>query len=175
MASINNPFKSVDFSDMPPLQRFTAADGAALAYRYYSPNGAAARGSVVLVHGSSASSNSMHVLAKAFAKAGYAAYALDIRGHGGLRGRKEISTTSGSLKTILSRSPAQLHCRSRPPLPGFLRAVDLFSASPAVRGKTCFKAIFCCRHFWVRMPQTPGRPVEGGSTSAFPESSPSPS
>ncbi len=82
MASINNPFKSVDFSDMPPLLRFTAADGAALAYRYYSPNRAAARGSVVLVHGSSASSNSMHVLAKAFAKAGYAAYALDIRGHG---------------------------------------------------------------------------------------------
>ena len=82
MASINNPFKSVDFSDMPPLLRFTAADGAALAYRYYSPSGAAARGSVVLVHGSSASSNSMHVLAKAFAKAGYAAYALDIRGHG---------------------------------------------------------------------------------------------
>lgn len=83
MASINNPFKSVDFSDMPALMRFTAKDGAALAYRYYSPVGATARGSIVLVHGSSASSNSMHVLAKAYAKAGYAAYALDIRGHGG--------------------------------------------------------------------------------------------
>ena len=82
MASINNPFKSVDFSDMPPLLHFAAADGVALAYRYYSPNAATGRGSVVLVHGSSASSNSMHVLAKAFAKAGIAAYSLDIRGHG---------------------------------------------------------------------------------------------
>jgi non-heme chloroperoxidase len=36
----------------------------------------------VLVHGSSASSSSMHVMAKGFAAAGYAAYALDIRGHG---------------------------------------------------------------------------------------------
>jgi alpha-beta hydrolase superfamily lysophospholipase len=34
------------------------------------------------VHGSSASSSSMHVMAKSFAAAGYAAYALDIRGHG---------------------------------------------------------------------------------------------
>lgn len=47
------------------------------------------RGSVVLIHGSSASSASMHVLAKAFAQEGYAAYALDIRGHGdsGEKGR----------------------------------------------------------------------------------------
>jgi non-heme chloroperoxidase len=82
MASINSPFKSVDFSDMPPLLHFSAGDGAALAYRYYSPYGTTTKGSIVLVHGSSASSNSMHVLAKAFAKAGYAAYALDIRGHG---------------------------------------------------------------------------------------------
>jgi len=32
MASINNPFKSVDFSDLPPLLHFAAEDGAALAY-----------------------------------------------------------------------------------------------------------------------------------------------
>ncbi|MBI5894993.1 MAG: alpha/beta hydrolase [Desulfobacterales bacterium] len=82
MASINDPFKAVDFSDLPTRLRYTAEDGAALAYRGYAPAGGAARGSVVLVHGSSASSNSMHVLAKAFAGAGFAAYALDIRGHG---------------------------------------------------------------------------------------------
>jgi non-heme chloroperoxidase len=89
MASINDPFKSVDFSNLPPLAHFTAEDGASLAYRYYGPNAATARGSIVLVHGSSASSNSMHVLALAFARAGYAAYALDIRGHGasGQKGR----------------------------------------------------------------------------------------
>lgn len=82
MASINNPFQAVDFSDLPPLLNYKARDGAALAYRQYAPPGGTLRGSVVLVHGSSASSNSMHVLAKALANAGYAAYALDIRGHG---------------------------------------------------------------------------------------------
>ena len=83
MASIGQPFDTVDFSALPPLSRYAAGDGAALAYRYYKAAGAGSRrGSVVLVHGSSASSNSMHVLAMAFASAGYDAYALDIRGHG---------------------------------------------------------------------------------------------
>jgi non-heme chloroperoxidase len=80
MESINDPFKAVDFSDLPPLLRFTAEDGTALAYRHYAHAGGGPRGSVV--HGSSASSNSMHVLAKGFAQAGYEAYALDVRGHG---------------------------------------------------------------------------------------------
>ncbi|MDB5794720.1 MAG: alpha/beta hydrolase [Noviherbaspirillum sp.] len=82
MTSINNPFKTVDFSDLPPPLRYKAEDGTALAYRHYAPAAGNPRGSVVLVHGSSASSNSMHLLAKAFAGAGYEAYALDIRGHG---------------------------------------------------------------------------------------------
>jgi len=82
MASINNPFKTVDFSDLPPLLRYTAADGSRLGYRHYAAKAAESKGSIVLVHGSSASSESMHPLAKAFAQAGYEAYALDIRGHG---------------------------------------------------------------------------------------------
>jgi alpha-beta hydrolase superfamily lysophospholipase len=83
MASINDPFKAVDFSDLPPLLKYKARDGAELAYRAYAPRrGTALRGSVVLVHGSSGSSNSMHVIAKALSNEGYAAYALDIRGHG---------------------------------------------------------------------------------------------
>lgn len=90
LASINDPFKDVDFSDLPPLSRYRAADGAALAYRAYTPRpDAPPKGSVVLVHGSSASSNSMHVVAKALSRAGYTAYALDVRGHGasGPKGR----------------------------------------------------------------------------------------
>jgi alpha-beta hydrolase superfamily lysophospholipase len=83
LASINAPFKSVDFSDLPPLLRYKAADGTALAYRAYTPHpGSKLKGNVVLVHGSSGSSNSMHVVAKALASAGYSTYALDIRGHG---------------------------------------------------------------------------------------------
>jgi hypothetical protein len=82
MASINSPFKGIDYSDMPAVSHFAARDGTSLAFRAYPPAGGAATGSVVLVHGSSASSISMHLMAKGFASAGYSAYALDIRGHG---------------------------------------------------------------------------------------------
>ncbi|MNI39620.1 short chain dehydrogenase [compost metagenome] len=82
MASINNPFKGHDWSGMPPLSRYPARDGKQLAYRQYGATGDKVRGSVVLVHGSSASSQSMHKMANAFSQAGFDAYALDIRGHG---------------------------------------------------------------------------------------------
>lgn len=83
MSSISNPFKKVDFSDLPQLSHFTARDGTKLAFRAYPAANNAKKGSVVLVHGSSATSSSMHVMAKGFAAAGYTTYALDIRGHGG--------------------------------------------------------------------------------------------
>lgn len=88
LASINNPFKDIDYSDLPPLAYFKARDGSQLAYRYYQAAGHLVRGSVVLIHGSSASSQSMHVLAKQLAAAGFFAYALDMRGHGdsGIKG-----------------------------------------------------------------------------------------
>src|SRR5690606_30973669 len=68
LASIGDPFKAVDFSDAPALSRYRASDGAALAYRRYS-SGTPARGSIVLIHGSTGSSLGMHPLAKAFAQA----------------------------------------------------------------------------------------------------------
>jgi len=89
MQSISNPFKGVDFSTIPPLSHFAARDGASLAYRRYAPAGnVPGRGSVVLVHGSSANSQSVHPLAQSFAEAGFATFALDMRGHGdsGTRG-----------------------------------------------------------------------------------------
>ncbi|HEX4327101.1 MAG TPA: alpha/beta fold hydrolase [Burkholderiales bacterium] len=120
MPSINNPFSTVDFSRLPPLQHYTAADGAALAYRHYPPQpGSAAptpaRGSVVLVHGSSASSNSMHVLAQAFAAAGYATYALDMRGHGASGPKGDIAyigqledDLDAFVRTVRPAAPATL-------------------------------------------------------------------
>ncbi|MFB2862168.1 alpha/beta hydrolase [Aeromonas sp. MdU4] len=101
MASINDPFKGIDWSSMPPLSRYPARDGAQLAYRYYGAeenvNDNKVRGSVVLVHGSSASSQSMHRMANAFSQAGYDAYALDIRGHGA-SGRKGTIAYIGQLE-----------------------------------------------------------------------------
>ena len=82
LASINDPFGDVDFSELPPLKPYTARDGARLVFRAYASTPELTKGSVVLIHGSSARSNSLHPLAHSFAQAGYSAYALDVRGHG---------------------------------------------------------------------------------------------
>jgi alpha-beta hydrolase superfamily lysophospholipase len=82
LASINDPFKSVDFSHMPPLKNYQGEDGEKLFYREYMPQGDSNKGSAVLVHGSSARSDSMHPMATALAAAGVHVYALDVRGHG---------------------------------------------------------------------------------------------
>jgi non-heme chloroperoxidase len=82
MPSINEPFKSVNWSDLPGIQRFTARDNVELAYRFYPSAMPHRSGALVLIHGSSADSRSMHDMAKGVASAGYANYVLDIRGHG---------------------------------------------------------------------------------------------
>src|SRR5215468_1978622 len=102
MGSFSDPFESVDFSDLPPLSRFAARDGTKLAYRSYpSAASTAGEGSVVLIHGSSATSSSMHPMAKALSAAGYRVYALDIRGHGA-SGRKSQIAYVGQLEDDLS-------------------------------------------------------------------------
>lgn len=73
----------------PPLRRFLARDGAALAYREFTPDPDTATPPVVaiLLHGSAGSSLNMTVLGEALAKAGVPAFALDARGQG-LSGRR---------------------------------------------------------------------------------------
>ena len=82
MQSINDPFESVDFSTLPPLKNYKGADGSTLYFREYVPAAEEPNGSAVLIHGSSASSNSLHPMATALAAAGIHVYALDVRGHG---------------------------------------------------------------------------------------------
>lgn len=89
--SLNNPFKGVDYTDIPSPSHFVARDGTRLTFRAYPAAAGSPKGSVVLVHGSSGKGSGMHVVAKAFAAAGYAAYALDIRGHGGSGDRGKIA------------------------------------------------------------------------------------
>ena len=91
MGSIVDPFSSVDFSDLPPPASFTARDGTKLAYRSYAPAASApGEGCVVLIHGSSATSSSMHPMAKELSAAGFTTYALDVRGHGGSGDKGQI-------------------------------------------------------------------------------------
>ena len=84
--TITDPFADVDYSTLPGIRFADARDGVGIAYRHYSTSnpGAAA----LLLHGSSADSQSMHKLALALAESGVTAYVIDIRGHGatGLRG-----------------------------------------------------------------------------------------
>lgn len=94
LASINSPFANVDFSGLPPAQRYTARDGATLAWYGYLPTaldtGAPVR-RVVLVHGSSSRARSLHVLASALAAQGYAVAALNMRGHGDSGPRGQVA------------------------------------------------------------------------------------
>jgi pimeloyl-ACP methyl ester carboxylesterase len=69
-----------DFSKLPEVRRVAARDGAPLIYRLYP--GRADR-VVVLVHGSSGTSLSMHGSAQALQAAGATVYAISLRGHGG--------------------------------------------------------------------------------------------
>ncbi|OQA30652.1 MAG: Alpha/beta hydrolase family protein [Betaproteobacteria bacterium ADurb.Bin341] len=89
MKSVSEPFQSADFSGLPDIQRYSARDGAALAYRIY-PLGENPRDiSIVLIHGSSSHSGRIHPLAKKLAQSGYKVFSLDMRGHGesGTRGQ----------------------------------------------------------------------------------------
>ncbi|TBR27000.1 MAG: alpha/beta fold hydrolase [Reyranella sp.] len=69
-----------NWAELPPVQRVAARDGAALAYRVYP---ARADRAVVLVHGSSSASISMHKSAQALQAAGATVYSISLRGHGG--------------------------------------------------------------------------------------------
>lgn len=93
LASIHAPFQGLDYSSLPPAQHFSARDGSLLAWHSYSPAPSVAGSPlrrVVLVHGSSAHGQSMHVLAQALAAQGFAVAALDMRGHGDSGPRGQI-------------------------------------------------------------------------------------
>jgi pimeloyl-ACP methyl ester carboxylesterase len=72
--------ESWNFSEIPEVKRVVARDGAPLTYRLYP--GASDR-AVVLVHGSSGASISMHKLAQALQTEDATVYSISLRGHGG--------------------------------------------------------------------------------------------
>ncbi len=80
LAALDAPFRTMDFSTLPPVGYWTARDKTKLAYRAYPA--ALARQTVILIHGSTASSRSMHALAEYLRKNEMDVYALDVRGHG---------------------------------------------------------------------------------------------
>ncbi len=171
MGSITDAFSSVDFSDLPQLSRFTARDGTKLAYRSYTlATSAPSQGSVVLIHGSSATSSSMHPMAKELSAAGFTTYALDIRGHGGSGDKGQIGYI-GQLEDDLTdfmravSPPAPVTWPASPPV------ADSPCVSRAAVGRIFFKAICFWLRFSVRMHRVYGPPVEVGRVWVFRASS----
>jgi alpha-beta hydrolase superfamily lysophospholipase len=127
LASISAPFAKVDFSDLPPEETIPARDSGTIAFRRWplqSPSEPELL--IIAVHGSSASSVSLHPLAKALATQGLPVYAPDIRGHGGTGRRGDIDY-AGQLDSDLedfTRAVKALH-------PGKPLALTGFSAGGA--------------------------------------------
>jgi alpha-beta hydrolase superfamily lysophospholipase len=91
LASIGDPFKTVDFSDLPMLEKISAQHGSPIAFRHWDTVSPATPERVVIaIHGSSASGSSLHPLAKALQAQGFTVYAPDIRGHGDTGTRGDI-------------------------------------------------------------------------------------
>ena len=89
LRSLSEARKTVDFSNLPDVERFSARDGTLLGFRHYPANGPATGRGAIVIHGSSGSSGgSIHALSEALAARGVETWAIDIRGHGvsGTRG-----------------------------------------------------------------------------------------
>jgi alpha-beta hydrolase superfamily lysophospholipase len=87
--SLSEARKTVDFSNLPDVERFSARDGTLLGFRNYPASGPATGRGAIVIHGSSGSSGgSIHALSEALAARGVETWAIDIRGHGtsGTRG-----------------------------------------------------------------------------------------
>jgi alpha-beta hydrolase superfamily lysophospholipase len=91
LRSISETARAVDRSTLPGLQRFSARDGTALAYRQYPARSQPTGRVAILVHGSSGSSVAVHALADALAARGVETYAPDIRGHGASGTRGDVA------------------------------------------------------------------------------------
>jgi non-heme chloroperoxidase len=122
LASIGDPFKTVDFSDLPAEETLPARHGSPIAFRHWD---AADPGTpervVIAIHGSAASSTSLHPLAKALRAEGFTVYAPDIRGHGATGNRGDIDYAGqldGDLDDLTAAVKAR-HPNARLSLLGF--------------------------------------------------------
>lgn len=116
MRSVSESVKDIDWSTLPPLERFQARDGTWLGFRRYAPKGTATNRGAIFIHGSSGSSATVnHALTYAIASRGVETWALDIRGHGASGTRGDIGYV-GQLEDDLVDFVAHVR-KSAPDLP----------------------------------------------------------
>ncbi|MGO8955567.1 MAG: alpha/beta hydrolase [Rhodomicrobium sp.] len=90
LASIGSAFETVDFSDLPRVQKVAARSGTIGFRQWHAPSSGGPATIVIAIHGSAGSSVSLHPLAKALSAQGIQIYAPDIRGHGETGRRGDI-------------------------------------------------------------------------------------
>ncbi|MET4118954.1 alpha-beta hydrolase superfamily lysophospholipase [Bradyrhizobium sp. JR1.5] len=116
MRSVSDSAKGIDWSTLPPLERFQARDGTWIGFRHYAANGPATGRGAIFIHGSSGSSGTVnHALTHAIASRGVETWALDIRGHGGSGTRGDIGYV-GQLEDDLVDFVAEVR-KTAPELP----------------------------------------------------------
>ncbi|MGY4511799.1 alpha/beta hydrolase [Bradyrhizobium sp. USDA 3650] len=116
MRSVSDSAKGIDWTTLPPLERFQARDGTWIGFRHYAASGAATGRGAIFIHGSSGSSGTVnHALTHAIAARGVETWALDIRGHGGSGTRGDIGYV-GQLEDDLVDFVAQIR-KTAPELP----------------------------------------------------------
>ena len=116
LESISAPFRKADFSKIPAVEYYRSRNGSRLAFRAYSARNS--RNVIVLIHGSSGSSISMHPLAEYLHDRGMTVYALDIRGHGDSVPRGDIDY-SGQLEDDMEDFVKQVLNNRKAVLVGF--------------------------------------------------------
>ncbi|MBW7962841.1 alpha/beta hydrolase [Bradyrhizobium sp. BR 10261] len=116
MRSVSDSAKGIDWSTLPPLERFQARDGTWLGFRHYQAKGADTGRGAIFIHGSAGSSGTVnHALTAALAAHGVETWALDTRGHGASGTRGDIGYV-GQLEDDLVDFVAHVR-KSAPELP----------------------------------------------------------
>lgn len=116
LRSVSDSNKGIDWSTLPPMERFQARDGTWLGFRHYAANGSATGRGAIFIHGSSGSSATVnHALTHAMSAHGVETWALDIRGHGGSGTRGDIGYV-GQLEDDLVDFVAEVR-KTAPDLP----------------------------------------------------------
>lgn len=111
LASISAAFEKADFSTLPPVEMLPARNGA-IAFRVWPASRKVLQReiAVIAIHGSSATSHSLHPLARELSAEGMTVYAPDIRGHGGTGRRGDIDD-AGQLDRDLAELAAAVRAR----------------------------------------------------------------
>jgi alpha-beta hydrolase superfamily lysophospholipase len=116
LRSVSDSRNGVDFSSLPPVERFQARDGTMLGFRHYPASATATGRGAIFIHGSSGSSGTVnHALTAALAARGVETWAIDIRGHGASGTRGDIAYI-GQLEDDLTDFVAHIR-KTAPDLP----------------------------------------------------------